>query len=87
MSNDIPFECASCQAAIKEFFEHESTISTHPFSQFQERYESAALHIYPIGRPGCSPEDFCGRCFECWVDKENEYDNNRAKALMRRFYH
>ncbi len=35
MSNDIPVECTSCQAAINEFFGYES-MSTHPFSQFRE---------------------------------------------------
>lgn len=71
MSNDIPVECTSCQAAINEFFGYES-MSTHPFSQFRERYESAALHIFPSDHSCCGKGSVFHRCLAYWEAAEEK---------------
>ena len=70
MSENTPFECKACQATIDEFFLTEA-ISTHPFSQFERKYDDAATHILP---PGGDEDDVCDQCWEYFRDKEREYD-------------
>lgn len=71
MSGNLSFECASCQGDIDRFFKGE-IISTHPFSQFKERNESAATHIFPPGYSGYGRDDICHRCWSYWIAKEKE---------------